>query len=199
MTGKAWKLIWKYLGPCLGVFVLFALLTGIVYPLLITGISQAAFKSQADGSLIQNNGITVGSSLIGQEFDGPQYFHGRPSAAGDGYDATASGASNLGPTNDLLTEAIQARADQIREENGLDPGTILPADMVTASASGLDPDISPESALLQVERVAAARSLSENVILELVKDHIEKRQLGLLGQPRVNVLELNLALDRISV
>jgi potassium-transporting ATPase KdpC subunit len=196
MTGNTWKLIWKYLGPCLGVFVLFALLTGLAYPLLITGISQAAFKSKADGSLVQLNGTTVGSSLIGQEFDGQQYFHGRPSA-GD-YDAMASGASNLGPTNDLLTEAIQEKANQIREENGLDPGAILPADLVTASASGLDPDISPESALLQVERVAAARSLSENVILELVKDHIAKRQLGLLGQPRVNVLELNLALDRIS-
>jgi len=158
-----------------------------------------AFKSQANGSMVKKDGKTVGSQIIGQSFTGPNYFHGRPSAAGtNGYDATASGASNLGPTNPALTKAIRQRAAQVRKENGLAPGAKVPADLVEASASGLDPDISPESALLQVKRVARARNLPDAVVLELVKSHVQGRQLSVLGEPRVNVLDLNLALDRIS-
>jgi K+-transporting ATPase ATPase C chain len=184
---------------CLIVFSLFAVLTGLAYPLFMTGFAQVAFNKKANGSVVKQDGKTVGSELIGQSFTGPNYFHGRPSAAGtDGYDATASGASNLGPTNPKLTELISQRAAEVRKENGLAPDAKVPADLVEASASGLDPDISPESALLQVKRVAQARNLPQAVVLELVKSHIEERQLSVLGEPRVNVLELNLALDRMS-
>jgi potassium-transporting ATPase KdpC subunit len=199
MLAKIRRFFKNYMITCLIIFSLFAVLTGLAYPLFMTGFAQVAFKSQANGSMVKKDGKTVGSQIIGQSFTGPNYFHGRPSAAGtNGYDATASGASNLGPTNPALTKAIRQRAAQVRKENGLAPGAKVPADLVEASASGLDPDISPESALLQVKRVARARNLPDAVVLELVKSHVQGRQLSVLGEPRVNVLDLNLALDRIS-
>jgi len=199
MLAKIRRFFKNYMITCLIIFSLFAVLTGLAYPLFMTGFAQVAFKSQANGSMVKKDGKTVGSQIIGQSFTGPNYFHGRPSAAGtNGYDATASGASHLGPTNPALTKAIRQRAAQVRKENGLAPGAKVPADLVEASASGLDPDISPESALLQVKRVAQARNLSEAVVLELVKSHVQGRQLSVLGEPRVNVLGLNMALDRIS-
>ncbi|HEY5531415.1 MAG TPA: potassium-transporting ATPase subunit KdpC [Candidatus Anoxymicrobiaceae bacterium] len=189
----------NYGATCLVIFAVFAVLTGLAYPLFMTGFAQVAFKSKANGSIVNQDGEAVGSTLIGQSFTGPNYFHGRPSAAGtDGYDATASGGSNLGPTNPKLTELISQRADEVRKENGLAPDAKVPADLVEASASGLDPDISPQSATLQVKRVAGARNLPEAVVLELVKSHVQGRQLSVLGEQRVNVLELNLALDRMS-
>jgi K+-transporting ATPase ATPase C chain len=189
----------NYGASCLVIFAVFAVLTGLAYPLFMTGFAQLAFKSKANGSIVNQDGKAVGSTLIGQSFTGPNYFHGRPSAAGtDGYDATASGGSNLGPTNPKLTELISQRADEVRKENGLAPDAKVPADLVEASASGLDPDISPASALLQVKRVAGARNLPQAVVLELVKSHVQGRQLSVLGEQRVNVLELNLALDRMS-
>jgi len=188
-----------YMVSCLIIFALFAILTGLAYPLFMTGFAQVAFKAKANGSIVKQNGKSVGSELIGQSFTGPTYFHGRPSAAGtDGYDATASGASNLGPTNPKLTELISQRAAEVRKENGLAPDAKVPADLVEASASGLDPDISPASASLQVKRVAQARNLPAAVVLELVKGHVQDRQLSVLGEQRVNVLELNMALDRMS-
>lgn len=189
----------NYVINCLIVFSLFAVLTGLAYPLFMTGFAQLAFNNKANGSIIKQDGRTVGSELIGQSFTGPDYFHGRPSAAGtNGYDATASGASNLGPTNPKLTELISQRAAEVRKENGLPADAKVPADLVEASASGLDPDIGPESTMLQVKRVARARNLPEAVVLELVKSHIRDRQLSVLGETTVNVLELNLALDRMS-
>jgi K+-transporting ATPase ATPase C chain len=189
----------KYLVNCLLLFALFAVLTGLVYPLTMTGVAQVVFRNKANGSIVRRDGTAVGSKLIGQSFEGQQYFHGRPSAAGtNGYDAAASGASNLGPTNPVLIDDVVERAAQVRKENGLPADAKVPADLVTSSGSGLDPDISPESALLQVKRVAMARDLPEKVILGLVRSHTQKRQLGVLGEPRVNVLELNLALDGLK-
>jgi K+-transporting ATPase ATPase C chain len=189
----------EYLVTCLTLFAVAVVAVGILYPLLMTGISQAAFNRQANGSIVKKNGKSVGSSLIGQSFEDQTYFHGRPSAAGtNGYDAMASGASNLGPTNPDLIKTVEKRADEVRRENGLTPNAKVPSDLVEASASGLDPDISPESARLQVSRVAKARRLPEKTILKLVESHTRKRQLGILGEPRVNVLELNLALNRLS-
>jgi len=198
MLAKVKEFAKKYLVTCLLIFVVFAVLTGIAYPLFMTGFAQVAFNGKANGSLVRSNGRTVGSKLIGQSFDSPQYFHGRPSAAGaKGYDATASGASNLGPTNPNLLKDIAARAAAVRKENGLPPGAKVPADLVESSGSGLDPDISPQSAKIQVKRVARQRKLPEKAILELVKSHTQTRQLGVLGEPRVNVLELNMALDKL--
>lgn len=189
----------EYLVTCLTLFAVAAVVVGILYPLLMTGISQAAFNRQANGSIVEKDGKSVGSSLIGQSFEDKKYFHGRPSAAGkNGYDAMASGASNLGPTNPELINLVEKRAYEIRCENGLAPGAKVPSDLVEASASGLDPDISPESATLQVSRVAKARRLPEKTIIEIVESHTRKRQLGILGEPRVNVLELNMALDELS-
>ncbi len=166
-------------------------LLGILYPLAVTGLAQLIFPRQANGQLIHaKNGALVGSRLIGQPFSGPGYFHSRPSAAG--YDASASGGSNLGPTNAQLITRVNGDVAKLHAEN---PSTPIPIDLVTTSASGLDPDISPAAAAFQIRRVATERKAPEAEIAQLVKDHSEDRELGLLGEPRVNVLELNIALD----
>ena len=177
--------------------VVLTVLLGVVYPLIMTGLSQVLFPNQANGSLIRDSsGIVVGSALLGQNFSSPQYFHPRPSAAGtDGYDATSSGASNFDATNQKLIDAATDRATAYRAENGLAADALVPVDAVTASASGLDPDISPANALIQVSRVATAWNLSEDQVRSLVNQYIEGRTLAVLGEPRVNVLKLNLALD----
>jgi K+-transporting ATPase ATPase C chain len=176
-------------------FVLYSLITGVFYPLTITGIAQAIFPYQANGSLIIVNGKTYGSELIGQQFDNPKYFWGRPSAAG--YNAAASSSSNLGPTNPALLARIQARIETLKAADPNNPLSI-PVDLVTASASGLDPEISVAAALYQVHRVARARGLSDEAVKALVSKYTEGRQFGVLGEPCVNVLLLNLALDRIQ-
>jgi K+-transporting ATPase ATPase C chain len=174
-------------------------LTGIAYPLAVVGLAEAIFPLPAGGSLVYKNGEPVGSALIGQKFTSPAYFHGRPSAAGQsGYDAASSGGSNLGPTNRKLISTAQERIALVQKENGLKPQTPVPGDLVTASASGLDPHISPEAAFLQVPRVAGTRNLPEEEVRELVERRIERPQLGILGAPRVNVLLLNLALDELT-
>lgn len=172
--------------------VVTAVLLGIIYPLAITAVAHFAFPAKASGQLIRQNGALIGSRLIGQPFAGPDYFHSRPSAAGNGYDAGASSGSNLGPTNKTL---IQRVAQSVAAEKGAGP---VPADLVTASGSGLDPDISPAAAYYQVHRVAAARGLSDGEVRRLVDARVTPRQFGLLGEPRVNVLELNLALNELS-
>jgi potassium-transporting ATPase KdpC subunit len=177
------------------VFVVLSVLVGVVYPLVVTGIAQIAFGSKADGSLIVRDGAGVGSALIGQSFEGRGYFHPRPSAAGGGYDAMASGASNLGPGNPDLLGAVAERKAAYRRANGLAAGERVPVDAITGSGSGLDPHISPANARLQARRVAAARGVSLDRVLRLVDDATEGRSLGFLGDPGVNVLELNLALD----
>jgi K+-transporting ATPase ATPase C chain len=168
------------------------LLLGIVYPLVVTGIAQAVFRDQANGQLIEQNGKIIGSHIIGQAFSSPGYFRGRPSAAGTGYDATNSGGTNLGPTNRKLIEAVKASVDAARKENA---SAAVPIDLVTSSASGLDPHLSPASAAFQVPRVARERGVSAADVQRLVEGHTEGPQLGFLGEPVVNVLELNLALD----
>jgi K+-transporting ATPase ATPase C chain len=178
-------------------------ITGIVYPLAVTGAAQVLFRDKANGSFIEKDGVTVGSTSIGQAFTEDRYFQGRISAAGateenpNGYDPMSSGASNLGPTNQVLIDRVQASIEQIAEREGVEPSRI-PADAVYASGSGLDPDISPEYAEIQVRRVARARGMSEDVVRALVKENTTGRQFGLLGEPRVNVLNLNLALDERS-
>jgi len=176
--------------------IVLTLLTGIMYPVAMVGIARVMFPAQAAGTLIYRNSQVVGSSLIGQNFKAPGYFHSRPSAAGNnGYDATSSGGSNLGPTNKSLIDSVKQRLKAIVEENpGVQPSQV-PVDLVTASGSGLDPQISPAGAELQVQRVAKARGLSEQAVRDLVNAHTQSRWAGILGEPGVNVVELNLALD----
>lgn len=182
--------------PALRMVVLLTILTGLIYPGVVTGLCQLFFKNQADGSLIVRNGRTVGSALIGQNFAKPEYFHPRPSAAGNGgYDPTASGGSNLGPTSRKLYDRVKASADQFRKENPDFSGSI-PADALTASGSGLDPHISIANAIAQAARVAKARGVPVSEIEQFIASNTEGRDLGFLGEARVNVLKLNLELDR---
>ena len=185
----------RQLAPAVVAFLAFTVLCGLVYPLVVTGISQVAFPGRADGSLIESDGAVLGSRLIGRLTEEPGDFHPRPSAAGDGYDAMASSASNLGPTNPELLDAVRDRAVAYRRENGLPPNARVPVDAVTASGSGLDPQISPANARIQAHRVARVRGLPLDTVLDLVNEHTDGRSLGFLGEPGVNVLELNRALD----
>ena len=185
----------RYLGTAIRMTILTAILLGLLYPLAVTGISQVVFPGAANGSLVKVNGRVVGSSLIAQGFTAAKYFQPRPSAAGSGYDAMASSASNLGPTNRTLVDRVKTEVRaQLRQDPGLRLGAV-PADMVTTSGSGLDPDITVANARAQAPRVAAARGMTLASVLALVADHTTGRQLGFLGEPRVNVLKLNLALD----
>ncbi|MFP5235070.1 MAG: potassium-transporting ATPase subunit KdpC [Acidobacteriota bacterium] len=170
-------------------------LLGLVYPLVVTGIAQLTMRNKADGQLIIRNGEVIGSAIIGQGFSSPQYFHGRPSAAGNGYDAANSGGSNLAESNSALLDRVNAAVATYQKQN---PGQPVPIDLVTTSASGIDPDISPAAALYQVHTVALARHLPEDMIRSLVKKDTQGRTFGLLGEPRVNVLRLNLDLDSLG-
>jgi potassium-transporting ATPase KdpC subunit len=171
------------------------ILLGLGYPLLVTGIAEAVFPRKAAGSLILKDGQVIGSELLAQSFTSDQYFHPRPSSAGNGYDATSSGGSNLAQSNKTLVDRIQGSIDKLSQEN---PGHPVPIDLVTTSGSGLDPDITPDAAYFQAPRVAKARGVSEDRIRQLIDGHITGRQLGVLGEPRVNVLDLNLDLDKIA-
>jgi K+-transporting ATPase ATPase C chain len=170
------------------------ILLGIIYPLVVTVLARAIFPGKANGQLIERNGQVIGSRIIGQPFTGPRYFHSRPSAAGNGYDAANSGGANLGPTNAKLIERVRQDVSALQKENSK---AAVPADLVTASASGLDPHISPAAAEFQIPRVARERGVTEDELRRLVARHTEARQLGFLGEPRVNVLELNLELDSV--
>ena len=197
----------RELRPAFVLLILFTVVTGLVYPIAITGVAQLVFPSQANGSVVERDGKPVGSMLIGQDFTKPEYFHPRPSATTDTdpkdptktvpapYNAMSSAGSNLGPTSQALSDRVRANIATLQAEN---PGKPIPADMVTASASGLDPDISPEAAAFQAPRVAQARKISEARVLETVQANTKGRFLGLLGEPRVNVLALNLALDSLN-
>ncbi|MEO6468471.1 MAG: K(+)-transporting ATPase subunit C [Acidimicrobiia bacterium] len=185
----------RQLFPALRILLMLTVVTGILYPLAVLAIGQGVFADRADGSLVRRDGQVVGSSLLGQSFAKPRYFHPRPSAAGDGYDGAASSASNLGPSNPDLAAAVKDRVAQYKKENGLAADAKVPVDAVTASGSGLDPDISVANARVQAARVATARGLDADAVRTLVDDHVNDRQLGVLGEESVNVLNLNLALD----
>lgn len=185
----------RQLAPAIVVFLALTVLTGVLYPLAITAAAQIAFPGRANGSLVEREGSAVGSRLLGQSFTRDEYFHPRPSAAGDGYDGAASGPSNLGPTNPKLLDDVRERVAAYRALNSLPAGAEVPVDAVTSSGSGLDPHISPENARLQAPRVARARGIPLRRVLEFVEEHTTGRSLGFLGEPGVNVLELNLALD----
>ncbi len=186
----------KQIYPAVALTIVLTVLVGIIYPFVMTGLSQLLFKEKALGSLIGREGKVVGSRLIGQPFKGAGYFYSRPSAAGSGYDATASGGTNLGPTsNQLFEDQVRGRSNQLRIEN---PNGEIPIDLITSSGSGLDPHISPAAAEFQIPRVARERRISEDELRRLVRKHTEGRQFGVLGEPRVNVLELNLALDETN-
>jgi potassium-transporting ATPase KdpC subunit len=188
--------MWSQVSAAVRMTLVFTVLTGLVYPAAVTGVAEALFPARAHGSLLTAGGRVVGSALIGQNFSRPEYFHPRPSAAGpDGYDATASGGSNLGPTNRRLIDRVAAAVARYRQENPGFTGPV-PADAVTASASGLDPDISPANAGIQAARVARVRGLPLATVLALVAERTGRPWLGFIGEPRVNVLELNLDLDR---
>jgi K+-transporting ATPase ATPase C chain len=185
----------RHIYPAIAMTVVLTVLTGFIYPYAVTGLAYVLFKDKAQGSLIERDGKVIGSRLIGQPFTGPGYFHSRPSAAGDGYDGTASGGTNLGPTSKkLLEQMVKPAAEQRRAEN---PNSPVPVDLVTVSASGLDPHITPAAAEFQVPRVSGERKISEDELRQLVQKHSEGRQLGFLGEARVNVLELNLELDQM--
>lgn len=185
----------KHLTIAIKLALITLLLLGLAYPLAITGLSQLLFPGQANGSMLSSRGKVIGSELIGQQFTGPEYFQPRPSAAGQGYDGLASGGSNLGPTSKLLASRVRKAVKTLQAENPALQAGKIPVDMVTTSGSGLDPDISPANAYAQIPRVAKARGLKKTALRSLVQSHITGRQFGLLGEPRVNVLKLNLALD----
>jgi K+-transporting ATPase ATPase C chain len=187
----------RQLRPAILAMVVLSVLLGVAYPMAATAIAQTAFHDRANGSLIHRDGVVVGSKLIGQLFVSPQYFHGRPSEAGSGYDASASSGSNDGPLNQELLTAVADRATAYRHENGLAADAPVPVDAVTASGSGLDPDISIANARLQANRVANARGLTPDAVNALVDEHTRRRDFAVLGEPGVNVLELNLALDQL--
>jgi potassium-transporting ATPase KdpC subunit len=206
-TSSEETIMLKEMRPAIVFIIALTLITGLIYPLAMTGIAGTIFPPQAQGSLIERDGRVIGSELIGQPFTSDKYFHGRPSATvgpdpqdpskttSVPYNAANSGGANLGPTNRTLIERVQGDVDKLKQEN---PSSPVPIDLVTTSGSGLDPDITPEGALFQVARVAKARNLPEDQVRQLVNDHVEGRLLGILGEPRVNVLELNLALDQLG-
>jgi len=186
----------KHIYPAVALTIVLTVLVGIIYPFVMTGLSELLFKEKARGSLIEREGRVIGSRLIGQPFKGLGYFHSRPSAAGSGYDATASGGTNLGPTSkQLFEEQVRGRSKQLRTEN---PNIEIPIDLITSSGSGLDPHISPAAAEFQIPRIAHERRMSEEEVRQLVRKRTEGRQFGVLGETRINVVELNLSLDEVS-